>query len=336
MSRRGPDGPARDRAEDGPVGRSTGRSRKSKRHEQRQGSRGRAGGGGSGRRPPARPGRGRPPRSVRPLSQRQRPLWMLIPGGVLMTLIIVIPLLIGVWISLTRPRPVHVAPVAAARRSSAWRTTSRRSAPGLPARDLDQRLVRHHHHGRDACRSGSPPRSPPRTGSAAAALVRSIFLIPYVLPSFVVGDGLADHAAAGRHRQQPADKVGIDDRAVAERPEAYWALILVRSGRPGRSSTCWPCPGCSPSTRGARGGRARRGAMVAEAALRGAAVPARARSRWPACWPRSTTSTTSRCRSCCSACPPRVDVKVLPVLIYVTSFQSLRFGLSAPPWRSSR
>ena len=41
------------------------------------------------------------PKKVKPLSQRQRPLWMLIPGGLLMTLIIVIPFLIGVYISLT-------------------------------------------------------------------------------------------------------------------------------------------------------------------------------------------------------------------------------------------
>ncbi|HYQ33107.1 MAG TPA: sugar ABC transporter permease, partial [Lapillicoccus sp.] len=54
--------------------------------------------------PAAAPGSAGPrpaPKKVRPLSQRQRPLWMLIPGGLLMTLIIVIPFLIGVWISLT-------------------------------------------------------------------------------------------------------------------------------------------------------------------------------------------------------------------------------------------
>ncbi len=38
---------------------------------------------------------------VRPLSRRQRPLWMLTPGGILMTVVIVIPFLLGIWISLT-------------------------------------------------------------------------------------------------------------------------------------------------------------------------------------------------------------------------------------------
>ena len=43
--------------------------------------------------------RGRPGRR-RSVTQRQRPLWMLIPGGVLMTVVIIIPLLLGFYISL--------------------------------------------------------------------------------------------------------------------------------------------------------------------------------------------------------------------------------------------
>src|SRR5690349_13826961 len=40
---------------------------------------------------------GRPRRGV---TERQRPLWLLIPGGLLMTLIIVLPLLLAIYIGL--------------------------------------------------------------------------------------------------------------------------------------------------------------------------------------------------------------------------------------------
>src|SRR3954471_24442785 len=46
---------------------------------------------------PAHSGGGRRRRGV---TERQRPLWLLIPGGLLMTLIIVIPLLLAIYISL--------------------------------------------------------------------------------------------------------------------------------------------------------------------------------------------------------------------------------------------
>src|SRR3954465_8264190 len=54
----------------------------------------------AGRAPAHRePGRGRAKRR-RGVTERQRPLWLLLPGGVLMTLIIVIPLLLAFYISL--------------------------------------------------------------------------------------------------------------------------------------------------------------------------------------------------------------------------------------------
>src|SRR5436190_4809989 len=44
-------------------------------------------------------GRGEPRR--RGVTERQRPLWLLTPGGVLMTLVILIPLVLAFYISLT-------------------------------------------------------------------------------------------------------------------------------------------------------------------------------------------------------------------------------------------
>src|SRR3569623_1833061 len=50
---------------------------------------------------PAAPAPGaRRERRRRGVTERQRPRWMLIPGGILMTLIIVIPLLLAIYISL--------------------------------------------------------------------------------------------------------------------------------------------------------------------------------------------------------------------------------------------
>src|SRR3954463_9550881 len=50
---------------------------------------------------PAAPAPGRRERRRRGVTERQRPLWMLAPGGLLMTLIIIIPLLLAIYISLT-------------------------------------------------------------------------------------------------------------------------------------------------------------------------------------------------------------------------------------------
>ena len=49
---------------------------------------------------PAAPAPGRREQRRRGVTERQRPLWMLIPGGLLMTLIILIPLLLAIYISL--------------------------------------------------------------------------------------------------------------------------------------------------------------------------------------------------------------------------------------------
>jgi len=52
---------------------------------------------GTGATQPA--GNGRKPARRKGLSERNRPLWMLIPGGVLMFVIIVVPLFLGIYMS---------------------------------------------------------------------------------------------------------------------------------------------------------------------------------------------------------------------------------------------
>ena len=165
------------------------------------------------------------PKKVRPLSKRQRPLWMLIPGGVLMTLIIVIPFLIGVWISLTDldqytlrrwlTAPFvglanYVESFSAGLPAAIWISISFAvisTVVTVPIGVAAAIVTQNKYRGR--------------------ALVRAVFLIPYVLPSFVV-------ATVWRTMLQPdgivnslLNKVGIGDQLWLSGPTAYWTLILV-------------------------------------------------------------------------------------------------------------
>ena len=161
-------------------------------------------------------------------------------------------------------------------------------------------------------------------------LVRAVFLIPYVLPSFVVAtvwrtmlqpDGIVNALLA---------KVGIDGGLWLNGPKSYWTLILVEIW------AAWPfiyllaLAGLQSVDAEVHEASAIDGAnWWPKLRVRHPAATCAARCCWPACWPRSTTSTTSPCRSSCSARPRPDDVKVMPMLVYVDSFQSLRFGLSA-------
>ena len=136
--------------------------------------------------PPA--GRGPAGGRRRALERRSRPLWMLLPGGILMLVIIVVPLIVAVVMSTLD--------------LDQYTLQSWLQAPFIGARQLCRGAHRvaaaavHRHQRRRSplhrrawspCRSASPRRSPRRTRSAGRALVRSLFLIPYVLPAFVVG-----------------------------------------------------------------------------------------------------------------------------------------------------
>ncbi|MFJ3958178.1 carbohydrate ABC transporter permease [Arthrobacter sp. NPDC090010] len=180
-------------------------------------------GGGPARRPEkaSRPGR------RRELSERNRPLWMLIPGGVLMTVIIVVPLLLGVYMSLLdldqyTLRKWVSAPfiglanyVEALTQSellhSVWLSISYSviaMAVTLPLGVAAAIATQNTFRGR--------------------ALIRSVFLIPYVLPSFVV-------ATVWRTMFQPdgvitaaLHSMGIEPGLFLNGPNSYWTLILVQ------------------------------------------------------------------------------------------------------------
>jgi multiple sugar transport system permease protein len=277
----------------------------------------------------AGPGPGTPPagRRRRGVTERQRPLWLLAPGGVLMTLVILIPLLLAVYIALI----------------DLDQYTLRRwlEAPFIGVQNFVE-----------AFQSGllhsiwisvsfaviSTAATVPFGVAAAIAtqnrfrgrgLVRAVFLIPYVLPSFVV-------ATVWRTMLQPdgivntmlAD-VGITGGLWLSGPKAYWTLILVEIW------AAWPFIYLMALA----GLQSVEGEVHEASAIDGAS--------W---WPKLTRVILPYLRgpvllACLLAtlshinnftlpyvlfgAPAPDSVNVMPMIVYVTSFQSLRFGLSA-------
>jgi multiple sugar transport system permease protein len=161
------------------------------------------------------------------------------------------------------------------------------------------------------------------------ALVRAVFLIPYVLPSFVVAtvwrtmllpDGIVNRLLAN---------VGVHGGLWLSGPKSYWTLILVEIW------AAWPFIYLM--------------ALAALQSVDGEVHEASAidGANW---WPKLTRVILPYLRgpvllACLLAtlnhinnftlpfvlfgAPPPDDVNVMPMIVYVTSFQSLRFGLSA-------
>ena len=276
---------------------------------------------------PAAPAGGRREQRRRGVTERQRPLWLLIPGGVLMTLIIVIPLLLAFYISLI----------------DLDQYTLRRwlDAPFIGVQNFVE-----------AFQSGLPNSiwisvsfavistiATVPFGVAAAvatqnryrgrAVIRAVFLIPYVLPSFVVAtvwrtmlqpDGIVNTLLA---------KVGVDGGLWLSGPKSYWTLILVEIW------AAWPFIYLMALA----GLQSVDGEVHEASAIDGA--------KW---WPKLTHVILPYLRgpvllACLLAtlnhinnftlpfvlfgAPAPDSVNVMPMIVYVTSFQSLRFGLSA-------
>lgn len=279
--------------------------------------------------PPATAPGGPPVREkkVKPLSQRQRPLWMLGPGGLLMVVVILVPLALGLYISLTDldqytlRRWLNAPFVAVANYTEAlgngllpsiWISVSFAliatvaTVPiGVAAAVVTQNAYR------------------------GRALIRAIFLIPYVLPSFVV-------ATVWRTMLQPAGivngilaHVGITGGLWLNGPKAYWTLILVEIW------AAWPFIYLLALS----GLQSVDGEVHEASALDGAP--------W---WPKLRYVILPYLRGPLTlgfllatlahinnftlpfvlfGAPAPDSVNVMPMLVYVTSFQSLRFGLSA-------
>lgn len=280
-------------------------------------------------RPPAsrEPDRGRAERRGRGVTERQRPLWLLIPGGVLMILIIVIPLLLALYISLTDLDQYTLrrwldAPVIGLKNfveafqsgllHSIWISLSFAviaTVVTVPLGVAAAIVTQNRYRGR--------------------AAVRAVFLVPYVLPSFVV-------ATVWRTMLQPTGivnallaKAGIAGGLWLSGPKSYWTLILVEIW------AAWPFIYLM--------------ALAALQSVDGEIHEASAidGASW---WPKLLHVILPYLRgpvllACLLAtlnhinnftlpfvlfgAPAPDSVNVMPMLVYVTSFQGLRFGLSA-------
>ncbi|MFD0818565.1 carbohydrate ABC transporter permease, partial [Micromonospora zhanjiangensis] len=271
------------------------------------------------------PGPPRPRR--RGVTQRQRPLWLLTPGGVLMVLVILIPLALALWISLidldqySLRRWVeapfvgldnYVESFGSGLLHSTWISVSfavLATAATVPIGIAAALVTQNPYRGR--------------------AVVRAVFLIPYVLPSFVVGtvwrtmlqsDGIVNTTLA---------RVGVDGGLWLSGPRSYWTLVLVEIW------AAWPFI-----------------YLMALAGLQSVHVEVHEASAvdgatW---WAKLYRVILPYLRgpvllACLLAtlnhinnftlpfvlfgAPAPDDVNVMPMLVYVTSFQGLRFGLSA-------
>lgn len=263
-----------------------------------------------------------------PPAERRRParppLWLLTPGGLLLVVIILIPLALALWISLidldqyTLRRWVeapfiglgnYTESFGAGLVHSVWISVSfavLSTIATVPIGIAAALVTQNAYRGR--------------------GVVRAVFLIPYVLPSFVV-------ATVWRTMLQPDGVVnsllGTPGQLWLSGPRSYWTLILVEIW------AAWPFI-----------------YLMALAALQSvehevheaAAVDG---ATW---WPKLRRVVLPYLRgpvllACLLAtlnhinnftlpfvlfgAPAPDDVNVLPMLVYVTSFQGLRFGLSA-------
>lgn len=281
----------------------------------------------AGRAPASRePRRGRAGRR-RGVTEQQRPLWLLTPGGVLITLIIVIPLLLAVYISLidldqyTLRRWLDAPFIGLKNFGEAFQSGLLHSiwislsfaviatVATVPLGVAAAIVTQNRYRGR--------------------AFVRAVFLIPYVLPSFVV-------ATIWRTMLEPKGivnavlaKAGITGGLWLSGPRSYWTLILVEIW------AAWPFIYLM--------------ALAALQSVDGEVHEASAidGASW---WPKLRHVILPYLRgpvllACLLAtlyhinnftlpfvlfgAPAPDSVNVMPMLVYVTSFQGLRFGLSA-------
>lgn len=275
-------------------------------------------------RPPAATDRPVRPHGKTPLYKKERPLWMLLPGGILMLAVIVVPLLVGVFIAMLdldqyTLRQWFSAPFVGFANFAEAITDS----PLLHSIWISASLA-------VLVTAVTVP-----IGVAAAistqnrfpgrGLVRSIYLIPYVLPAFVVGTFF-------RTMLQPQGVVNAifhTDVLWLNGSASYWALAAVMVW------TSWPFV-----------------YLLSLAGLQAVDLEVHeAASLDGATWwiklryvifpylrgPLSLAVIIAILHNINNFTLPFVlfgiplpsSVEVMPVLTYIASFQSFRFGLSA-------
>ncbi|MBH0131156.1 carbohydrate ABC transporter permease [Salinibacterium sp. NK8237] len=278
--------------------------------------------GVAGSRPQPRPTRSRS------VEKRNRPLWMLAPGGILMLLVIVVPVLVAVFISLLdldqySLREWIQAPfigfnnyVEAAASSSMFHAVWLSVSYSLIVAVITLPV-------------GVAAALAAQNSFRGRGFVRSVFLIPYVLPAFVVGTVWRTMLQPSGVVNNMLDGVGIDGGLWLNGPQSYWALVLVQAW------SSWPffyllvLSGLQAVDVEVHEAAALDGAKwwtklryVIFPYLRGPIALALIIS-----FLHNINSFTLP--FVLFGVPTPYDVEVLPLLTYLSSFQSFRFGLSA-------
>jgi multiple sugar transport system permease protein len=278
---------------------------------------------------------GRPPRRRadgptrrRGLERRNRPLWMLLPGGILMVVIILVPLVVAVAMSaldldqytlqswLQAPFIGLGNYVEAVTASPLLRSIGISVSFAVIAAVVTLPI-------------GVAAALATQNRFRGRALVRSLFLIPYVLPAFVVGTLWRTMLQPGGVVNGMLGALGIHTGLWLNGPLSFWTLIIVQIW------TSWPffyllvvagLQSVDPEVHeaaaidGATWGRKLRHIILPY--LRGPILLALIIA-----FLHNINAFTLP--FVLFGIPAPQDVDVLPVLTYTTSFQSFRFGLSA-------
>ncbi|MFF1573681.1 carbohydrate ABC transporter permease [Leifsonia sp. NPDC058292] len=277
-----------------------------------------------GRSGPRRTGRGR----SKPMHLRNRPLWMLLPGGILMILVIVVPLIVAVLMS-TLDLDQYTL--------QSWLQAPFIGLQNYVEAVVSSTLLRSIGISVSFAVIAAVVTMPIGVAAALAtqnkfrgrALVRSLFLIPYVLPAFVVGTLWRTMLQPGGVVDSALGSVGAHPGLFLNGPLSYWSLIIVQIW------TSWPffyllvLAGLQSVDHEVHEAAAIDGATwwiklryVILPYLRGPIFLALIIA-----FLHNINAFTLP--FVLFGVPAPQDVDVLPVLTYVTSFQSFRFGLSA-------
>lgn len=264
----------------------------------------------------------------RPVSERSRPLWLLTPGGLLIGLIVVVPLLLGIYISMlqldqyTIRKWISAPFVGLSNFVEAFTSTDLLHAFGNSVSFSVIATV-------ITVPIGVFAALTTQNAFRGRSVVRSVYLIPYVLPSFVVGtfwrtmlqpDGIVNKILAG---------AGLPAGHWLSGPASYWVLILVEVW------AAWPfiylmaLSGLQSVDQEVHEAAAIDGALwwtklryVIFPYLRGPVALA------------CLIATLHHMNNFSLAfllfgVPAPFDIQVLPTLVYSMSFTSLRFGMGA-------
>ena len=267
-------------------------------------------------------------RHRRGVTTSNRPLWMMIPGGVLMIFVIVVPILLGLYISFLNLDQYTIRQ---------WLSAPFVGPGNYIEAVTDSPLLKSFWISLSFAVLSTAAAVPLGIAAALAtqnrfpgrAVVRSVFLIPFVMPSFVV-------ATVWRTMFQPdgvivngLHSVGITSGLWLNGPNSYWTLVIVEIW------ASWPFIYLL-----ALAGLQSVDHDVHEAsALDGA-------SWWPklryVIFPYLKGPVALACVIATLnhinnfalpfvlfGIPAPDDVQTLPILTYSTSFQSFRFGLGA-------